>query len=85
MIFSEIYLKLKDPSEDQRVEIKLHISINYYAYISNVAWSGLTSLDMGDKRPPQPTSKYFSEIFSQSHIKLTNNTPNKDFKSVKRP
>ena len=67
MIFSEIYLKLKDPSEDQRVEIKLHISINYYAYISNVAWSGLTSLDMGDKRPPhfQNSSKsYFTQISS---------------------
>ena len=30
-------------------------------------------LDMGDKR------------FSPSHIKLTNNNPNKDFKSVERP
>ena len=34
---------------------------------------------------PPPISKYFIEIFSQSHIKLTNNNPNKDFKSVKRP
>ena len=32
----------------------------------------------GDKRPP-PESKYLSEIFSSSHIKLTNNKPNKDF------
>ena len=52
----------------------------------------LTSLDIsdvdtvwtwGDKRPP-PGSKYFSEIFSLSHIKLTNNNPNKDFKSVEK-
>ena len=28
-------------------------------------------------------SNYFSEIFSPSHIKLTNNNLNKDFKSVK--
>ena len=57
----------------------------------------LTSLDIsdvdtvwawGDKRPPPPSppgSKYFSEIFSPSHIKLTYNNPNKDFKSVERP
>ena len=32
-----------------------------------------------------PMSKYFSEIFSPSHSKLTNNNPNKDFKSVERP
>ena len=36
------------------------------------------------KRPPSPISKYFSKFFSPSHIKLTNNNPNKDFKSVKR-
>ena len=41
------------------------------------------SLDMGNKRPP-PISKYFSEIFSPSVIKLTYNNPNKDFKSVLR-
>ena len=34
---------------------------------------------------PPPISKYFSEIFSPSQIKLTKNNPNKDFKSVKRP
>ena len=36
----------------------------------------------GDKRPLPPKSKYFTEIFSQSHIKLTYDNPNKDFKSV---
>ena len=34
---------------------------------------------------PPPIRKYFSEIFSPSHIKLTNDNPNKDFKSVERP
>ena len=29
-----------------------------------------------------PISEYFSEIISPSHIKLTNNSPNMDFKSV---
>ena len=41
------------------------------------AWGGHTSTP--------PISKYFSEIFLSSHIKLTYNNPNKDFKSVKRP
>ena len=41
---------------------------------------------MGDKRPPSPPiSKYFSQIFSPSHIKVTNNNPNKHFKSFERP
>ena len=31
-----------------------------------------------------PISKYFSEIFSPSHINLTHNNPKKDFKSGKR-
>ena len=53
----------------------------------------LTSLDLsdvdtvstwGNKRPSPLRDKYFSEVFSQSHVKLTNNNPNKDFKSVKR-
>ena len=30
-----------------------------------------------------PISKYLSEIISSSHIILTYNNPNKDFKSVK--
>ena len=33
-----------------------------------------------DKHPP-PRNKYSSEFFSPSHIKLTNNSSNKDFKS----
>ena len=36
-------------------------------------------LDIGDKRPPSPGSKYFSENFSPSHTKLTNSNPNKDY------
>ena len=35
--------------------------------------------------PSPPKSKYFSEIFSPSHMKLIYNKPNKDFESVKRP
>ena len=35
--------------------------------------------------PSRLGSNYFSETFSLSHIKLTYNNPNKDFKSVKRP
>ena len=31
-----------------------------------------------------PISKYFIEIFYPSHIKLINDKPNKDFKSVER-
>ena len=34
---------------------------------------------------PPPISKYFSEIVSPSYIKLTNDNPNKDLKSVERP
>ena len=41
------------------------------------AWGGQTSTP--------PINKYLSEIFSPSHIKLTNNNSNKDSKSVKRP
>ena len=41
------------------------------------AWGGQTSTP--------PISKYFSEMFSPSHITHTNNNLNKDFKSVKRP
>ena len=40
-------------------------------------------LDMGGQTSP-PISKYFSEILCQSHIKLTNNKPNKDFESVEK-
>ena len=56
--------------------------------------SFLTSLGMsvvdtvkawGGKTSTPPGSNYFSEFFSPSHIKLTNNNPHKDFKSVKRP
>ena len=39
----------------------------------------------GGKTSPTPRNKYFSEIFSQSHIKHTYNIPKKDFKSIKRP
>ena len=54
----------------------------------------LTSLDISDvdtvwtwggQTSTPPISKYFSKIFSPSHIKHTNNNSNKDFKSVKRP
>ena len=38
------------------------------------AWGGQTSTPS--------ISKYFSEIFSPSHIKLTNNNLHMDFKSV---
>ena len=34
---------------------------------------------------PPLISKYFSEIFSPTHIKLTNNNPQKDVQSVERP
>ena len=40
-------------------------------------WGGQTSTPL--------ISKYFSEIFSLTHKKLTYHNPNKDFKSVKRP
>ena len=40
-------------------------------------------LDMGENVPPSG-SKCFSEVISSSHIKLTNNNPNKDSKSVER-
>ena len=42
-------------------------------------------LGMGGQTSPPPISKYLSEIYSPSHVKLTNNNPIKDFKSVKRP
>ena len=41
------------------------------------AWGGQTSIPS--------ISEYFREIFLSSHIKLINNNPNNDFKSVKRP
>ena len=40
------------------------------------AWGGQTFIP--------PISKYLSEFFSPSHIKLTYNNPNKDFKSVEQ-
>ena len=42
-------------------------------------------LDIGGPNVPPPISKYFSEIFSPSHIKLTYDNPNMDLKSVQRP
>ena len=42
-------------------------------------------LDMEGQTSLSPRNKYFSEIFSPSHIKLTNDNPYKDVKSVKRP
>ena len=39
-------------------------------------------LGMGGQTSNPPMSKYFSEIVSQGHIKLTNNNPNMYFKSV---
>ena len=38
----------------------------------------------GDKRPP-PISKYFSEIFSPSHINLTNNNHKKNLNRSSAP
>ena len=38
-----------------------------------------------ERRSNLAISKYLSEIFAPSHIKLTNNKPNKDFKSVSDP
>ena len=38
-----------------------------------------------EKRPLRRQVNIFCKIFSASHIKLTYNNPNKDFKSVKRP
>ena len=46
--------------------------------MSTPSWHGV------EKRPPPLISLFFSEIFSPSHIKLTNHKPNEDFKSVKR-
>ena len=45
----------------------------------------LTPSGHGGQTPPPPMNKYFSQFFSPSHIKLTNNNPNKDLKSVERP
>ena len=44
-------------------------------------------LDMGGQTSPShpPGSKYFREFCSPSHIKLINNNPNKDLKTVERP
>ena len=39
----------------------------------------------GGTNVPPPISNNLSEIFYPSHIKLTNNNPNKDFESVERP
>ena len=39
----------------------------------------------GGKTSTPPIIKYFSEIFSSKHIKLTNYNPNMNFKSVWRP
>ena len=44
-----------------------------------------TPFGHGGQTSTPPGSNYFSEFFSQIHIKLTNNNPNKDFKSVERP
>ena len=44
-----------------------------------------TSFGHGERNVPPPITKYFSEIFPPSHIKLTNDNPNKDFESVERP
>ena len=46
-----------------------------------------TPSEHGGQAPPPtpPRNKYFSEIFAPTHIKPTNNKPNKDFKSVKVP
>ena len=38
---------------------------------------------LGGQTSTPPISKYFSETFSPSHIKLTYNNPKKDFKSFK--
>ena len=40
-------------------------------------------LELGEQTSTPPISKYFSETFSPSHIKLTYNNPEKDFKSFK--
>ena len=72
---------------------KISILTNRFFKIMKVKFIFLlTSLDIsdvntvwtwGDKCPP-PISKYFKAIFSPSHIKLTNDNQNKDFKSVER-
>ena len=51
----------------------------------NVTLLDFDRLDMGGTNVLPLIRKYFSEIFPPSHIKLTNNSPNKDLKSVERP
>ena len=51
-----------------------HERVRHRLGMAHAAWGGQPS--------NPPISKYFSEIVSPSHIKLTNNNPNLDFKSV---
>ena len=54
--------------------------IKYCLY--KTIYSILTSLDINDVDTRLSKSKYLTEIFSPSNIRLTNNKQNKDLKSV---
>ena len=53
--------------------------------VKNVSFYWVNQSGHEQSRHRLGISKYFSETFSPSQIKLTYNDPNKDFKSVKRP
>ena len=56
-------------------------------YLIKPVWKFAISTLSGHGRTnvPPPFSNYFSEICPPSHLKLTNNNPNKDSWSVERP
>ena len=84
------------PADSKQSLLKLNLSKNHnnQKYVLLPAWNflSLTSLDTSDvdtvwtwgKNVPPPISYYFSKFFSPSHIKLTDNKPNKGLKLVER-
>ena len=68
---------LKLPGQDIQYPFLFLTSLGMSEVDTVLAWGGQTSTP--------PKSKYFSETFFPSHIRLTYNNPYKDFKSVERP
>ena len=83
------YRILRRPTHGKNVLFRNYFSSGNH-FISRYIILFLTSLDISDvdtvltwgTNVPPPRNKYFSEIFFPSYIKLTNNNPNKEFKSV---
>ena len=76
---SDVKVEIVEQNEEPEVA-SVFVGNNFRLFSSSLTSLDISDVDIvwtfGDKRPP-PRNKYFSEFFSLSHIKLTNNNRRK--------